>query len=223
MFYVAIILFLLITIYIKWNKRGFIPYDLDNNVYYDSNNIIILHKFIEREEQLLAFKYIEPDDIVLELGGRYGTVSNVINYKLNNKKNHVVVEPDVTVIPALTKNRGSYEYHIENSYISNTNKKIVGYGYGRRMIESEDSNNKISYDNFKKKYPMNFNVIVADCEGCLGGFLDDMGDDLNYVQKIIFEADQPNMCDYNKVISMLKSIGFVEKENISNHKYVFIR
>ena len=30
----------------------------------------------------MAYDYIEPDDIVLELGGRYGTVSNVINHKL---------------------------------------------------------------------------------------------------------------------------------------------
>ena len=39
---------------------------------------------IEKEEQVLAEKYILEDDIVLELGARYGSVSCVINKKLNN-------------------------------------------------------------------------------------------------------------------------------------------
>ena len=37
------------------------------------------------------FKYIKPNDIVLEIGGRYGVVSNTIQLLLKNKKNHVVV------------------------------------------------------------------------------------------------------------------------------------
>ena len=43
---------------------------------------LINHKIEERTEQEQAFKYIYPDDVVLELGGRYGTVSSIINYKL---------------------------------------------------------------------------------------------------------------------------------------------
>ena len=224
---IAIILLIVITFFIRWNKEDFIPEEVDNNVYYDEHNNVISHKTEERDEQEMAYKYIEPNDIVLELGGRYGTVSNVINHKLNNKTNHVVVEPDTIVIDALNKNRKNYEYYVENSIISNTNKQLVGSGYGKMTIDTEETTqtNRITYSEFKKKYPKKFNVIVADCEGCLGGFLDIMGDDLNYVKKILFEADQPHVCNYDEIMKKLKSIGFVEKEKKFNivDRYVYIR
>ncbi len=227
MFYFALIILLLITIFIKYNKKEnlSIPYDLDNLQYYDENNIIIDHKNIERDEQQIAYDYIEPNDIVLELGGRFGTVSNVINHKLNNKTNHVVIEPDSLVISALTKNKNIYQYNIENSYISNKNKKLTGSGYGATMIDSEEPNNKLTYLEFKQKYPLKFNVIVADCEGCLCEFLDIMGHDLNSINKIIFEADQPEMCDYNELIKKLESKGFEQKYKKFNiiNRYVYIK
>ncbi len=37
---------------------------------------------MEKDEQDLANKYILEDDIVLELGARYGSVSCIINNKL---------------------------------------------------------------------------------------------------------------------------------------------
>ena len=126
------------------------PDELENITYYDESNNIINHKNTERTEQTMAYEFIEPNDIVLELGGRYGTVSNSINYKLNNKTNHVVVEPDTLIIPALTKNKQNYQYYIENSYISNKNKKITGESYGKMMIDSDVSSNKITYTEFKK-------------------------------------------------------------------------
>jgi hypothetical protein len=206
-------------------KEGFIPEELDNLSYYDENNNIIDHKNIERDEQQMAYDYIEPNDIVLELGGRYGTVSNVINHKLINKKNHVVVEPDSLVIPALTKNKQKYDYYIENSYISNKNKKLVGGGYAASLVDSDEPNNKISYSDFKIKYPLKFNVLIADCEGCLCDFLDIMGDDLNNINKIIFEADNQGMCDYNELIKKLINNGFKEKEKKFKDvdRYVYIK
>jgi len=56
--------------------------------------------YYETFEQYLILKYIKPNDIVLEIGARYGIVSNTINLLLDNKKNHIVVEPDLEVIPA---------------------------------------------------------------------------------------------------------------------------
>jgi hypothetical protein len=222
----ALFLLLVITFFIKYTKKeGFLPEELDKLIYYDENNNIIDNKIMEIDEQLAAYTYIEPDDIVLELGARYGTVSNVINHKLNNKKNHVVVEPDSTVIPSLTKNRQKYQYYIENSYISNKNKKLIGDGYGKMMVNSDEKNNKITYNEFKLKYPLKFNVIVADCEGCLPDFLDIMGDDLNHVKKILFEADQLDTNHYDILIKKLISIGFEEKEKKFKdvYRYVYIK
>lgn len=203
--------------------------DVDNNKYYDENGNLINHKQKERVEQEQAFKYIEPNDIVLELGGRYGTVSGVINYKLKNKKNHVVVEPDENIIPALKKNKelNKSEYHILPNLISNTNKKKIDDGYGTRYIDHKykesNTNNIISYDDFKKRYPLEFNVIVADCEGCLGEFIKKMGQDFNKINKVIFEADYPVLCNYNEIIKNLKKNGFTMVENKKNFRYVFIK
>jgi hypothetical protein len=57
----------------------------------------------EAEEQFLVRKYIPKDANVLELGARYGTVSCVISEILDDPTHHVAVEPDHSVIEALTK------------------------------------------------------------------------------------------------------------------------
>jgi FkbM family methyltransferase len=211
------------------NYESFDFGNLDNNKYYDENDNVIDHKKNEREEQEQAFKYIESNDIVLELGGRYGTVSGVINYKLKNKKNHVVVEPDEKIISALKKNRelNNSEYQILPKIISNNNKKKIDNGYGTHYIDNssteDNTNNIITYGEFKKLYPLEFNVIVADCEGCLGEFIKNMCDDFNKINKVIFEADYPELCNYNEIIENLKSNGFTMVENQNNFRYVFIK
>jgi FkbM family methyltransferase len=225
---ISIIFIIIPNIFYK-NYESFIPDEIDNNKYYDENGNLINHKINEREEQEQAFKYIEPNDIVLELGGRYGTVSGVINYKLINKTNHIVVEPDEKIIPALTKNKelNNSKYQIFPKIISNTNKKKIDDGYGTHYIDNDSTENNttniISYDEFKKLHPFEFNVIVADCEGCLGEFIKNMGNDFNKINKVIFEADYPKLCNYNEIIENLKNNGFTMVENNDNFRYVFIK
>ena len=73
---------------------------INPNDIYKKINIVDLYgnkvdiEHIEKHEQDLANEYILEDDVVLELGARYGSVSCIINSKLNNKNNQVVVEPD---------------------------------------------------------------------------------------------------------------------------------
>jgi len=197
-----------------YSKENFISNEIDSVIYYDENDNVIDHKTVEREEQEQAYKYIDGNDIVLELGGRYGTVSNVINHRLNNKEMHVVVEPDNNIIKALEKNRGNRQYKIEERYISNNGKEIIYDNYGTRLINSDNpNNNNITWFDFKQKYPLKFNVIIADCEGCLCEIIELMGDDFNYINKIIFEEDQKHMCDYTLLKEKLKKNGFKEIEN----------
>lgn len=203
---------------------------IENNVFYNENNEKIDHKSLEIDEQRQAFNFIKGDDIVLELGGRYGSVSVVINKIVNNKNAHVVVDPDLNIIPALEKNREANQssFTILPKFISNKNKKIVYDGYGTRIEDnndnnSNDDNNKISYEQFKTQFPQNFNVLIADCEGCLGEFLDMMGNDFNYLNKVIFEADQPHLCDYNKIKEKLINSGFKLKDNNSDFRFVYIK
>ncbi len=203
---------------------------IHQHIFYNEKNELIDHKKNEIDEQYQSYKFIEPNDIVLELGGRYGTVSCVINKLVNEKEKHVVVEPDENVIPVLEKNKlnNQCNFTILPKFISNKNKKIVYDGYGTRIIDDNNSNKndkQISYDEFKKYFPQSFNVLVADCEGCLEEFLDIMGGDIHFLKKIIFEEDQPNICNYQKIKEKLVSLGYVEKNKSFNEvfRYVYMK
>lgn len=58
----------------------------NNFIFYNENHDIINKHVAERYEQIFAEWFIKENDIVLELGARYGTVSCAINSKLKNKK-----------------------------------------------------------------------------------------------------------------------------------------
>ena len=177
--------------------------------HYDENNNIIDTDLYETTEQIDAKEYIRSHDVVLELGARYGTVSTIINNLLDNKKNHVVIEPDSTVLNALQKNRNNHncEFEIFTGVITNKNNlKINQNGYGTYI--SEDSNNhedieSITYQNFCKKYNLDFNTLVVDCEGCFGDVLDSIGDDITNFDKILIELDQPHLCNYENIDKQL--------------------
>jgi hypothetical protein len=84
--------------YSNWKNQ--LPVIVARKTLIDKNGVKINPYYYETFEQYLILKYIKPNDIVLEIGARYGIVSNTINLLLDNKKNHIVVEPDLEVIPA---------------------------------------------------------------------------------------------------------------------------
>lgn len=183
--------------------------------YYDEHGTKIKHLITERKEQILADKYIRPDDVVLELGARYGTVSCVINKKLKNKHNQVVVEPDDRVWKALEDNmeRNDCDFHIIKGFISNKKLKLTDKEFWRGYGTSSEENatSKIpSYtlQEIQKKYKLKFNVLVADCEGFLCQFLDENPGFLDQLRLVIFEKDNPKMCNYNEIKQSLKEKGF---------------
>jgi FkbM family methyltransferase len=196
----------------------------------DENNKAIDTNNIEKHEQDLANQYILDDDIVLELGARYGSVSCIINSKLSNKKNQVVVEPDERVWEALDKNRvnNNCEFHIVKGFISNkkldlTNKQDFHGGYGSTYIESADSNiNSYSLNEIKINYNINnFNVLVADCEGFLERFFDENPLFYDTLRLIIFEADYTEKCNYDKIKQNLRDKCF--RNVLEGHQNVWLK
>ena len=184
---------------------------------------------VEKPEQDLTNKYILENDVVLELGARYGSVSCVINSKLNNKNNQVVVEPDNRVWNALEQNKtnNNCNFNIVKGFISNkkldlTNLNVCLDGYGATFIEND--NTKIpsySLDEIKNKYNLNFNVLVADCEGFLERFFDENPDFYDGLRLIIFEADYSEKCDYNKIKNKLTEKKF--NKLLEGHQNVWIK
>ena len=207
----------------------------NNTSFLSSFNIVDLHdnkvdiEHIEKHEQDLVSKYILENDVVLELGARYGSVSCIINSKLINKNNQVVVEPDNRVWNALEKNRinNNCEFNIVKGFISNkklslTNLDVCMDGYGATFIE--DSNTIISsysLNEIMNKYNLKFNVLVADCEGFLEVFFDENPEFYNNLRLIIFEADYVEKCNYDKIKNNLRKNNF--KKLLEGYQNVWVR
>jgi FkbM family methyltransferase len=187
----------------------------NSNIFDENDNYVDTYSS-ERHEQDLANKYIQPDDVVIELGARYGSVSVVINKKLSNKKNQVSVEPDYKVWNALEKNKkvNGCEFNIIKGIISNGKKysltcENICNGYGTQTIEDSSSNIPIySLDEIKQMYNLKFNVLVADCEGFLQTFFDENPSLYKDLKIVIYERDG----DYTKMESLLVEHGFINVE-----------
>lgn len=188
-------------------------------IFYDENNNIINNNIFEVDEQRLASKYIKNHHVVLELGARYGTVSYIINNNIGVKTNQVSVEPDQRVWGALEKNKELYnsQYHILKGFISNKNLNLENQelGYGTTSIESNVINSiapSYTLDFIQNYYNLNFNVLVADCEGFLEIFLDENPQLYDNLRLIIFEADYPEKCNYLKIKNILLNKEFIPVE-----------
>jgi len=58
----------------------------------------------EKGEITAIHKYLRPDLPIIEVGGGIGVLSCIINKKLDNTNNHVVLEADPKLLPTLEKN-----------------------------------------------------------------------------------------------------------------------
>lgn len=196
-------------------------------IFYNEHNNIINIDVIEKPEQDLAKKYILPNDTVLELGARYGTVSCVINSKLFNKLNQVSVEPDDRVWDALEKNmlNNNCYFNIVKGFISKIKINLFhkDRDYGTTYFLDENTNiNCYSMEYIKKTYNIkHFSVLVADCEGGLELFLYENPELYTDLRLIIFEADYPNKCNYDLIRHNLKINKFIELEK--GHQNVWIK
>jgi len=185
-------------------------------IFVDENNKKINHLELEYAEQTLAMKYIKEDDVVLELGARYGTVSCIINKILNNKNNQVSVEPDQTVWNALETNlkNNNCNVNIVKGFISNKPLSLAYDGYSSMGKETTSSTiPNYTLQQIKDKYNIkNFNVLVVDCEGCMETFLNENLDILSSLRLIMFEEDQSHICNYKNIKQILSQNNFYEVE-----------
>lgn len=204
------------------NKLKKVPkiYDNDNN---------LVEFYIEKPEKDLAYLYVKKNDTVLELGARFGSVSCIVNNILENKKNHVVVEPDDRVWEKLEHNKSinNCEFEIVKGFLSNKKLSLSNTndrdGYGSTFEENEETKiPSLTLDEIKEKSNIdNFNVLIADCEGFLEIFFDENPSILNNLRLVIFEEDYPDKCDYEKIRKLLLENNLVEI--LKGHQNVWIR
>lgn len=176
-------------------------------IFYDEDDKIIDHHNIENIEQQLAKKFVEPEDVVLELGARYGTVSCVTNKIILDKDNHYVVEPDSSVWKALEDNMNinNCKFNIIKGIIGKKPFKLSGYGYA---VSSDSSDSVEANNNIFDIPDVPFTTLIADCEGYMETFYNENKEWFKTINKIILECDMPHKCDYGYVTKSLLDLGF---------------
>lgn len=164
----------------------------------------------ELPEQIMVCKHIKPDDVVLELGGSIGRSSCVINKILDNKKNHVVVEPNSVEASKLEFNRNlnSFEFQIEKSVISPCKLYSKGWSTFKNKIEGSKEVDAITFNDIKIKYNLDFNVLVIDNEGNFVDNLKDFPNMLDNIRLLQIEHDFNSEDDLNFFYDKMKSSGF---------------
>lgn len=170
----------------------------------------------EKREQIHANGFVEPDDVVLELGARYGSVSVVINRKLNNPLNHVAVDPDDRIWECLERNRevNGCKFHILKGVISKNPVKLAELddcaGYGTTSVQTTEPTSVKSYtlEEVQEMYGLKFTTLVADCEGFLGTFFEENPWIYDQLNTVLYESDYPDKCDYVHIANKLKEHGF---------------
>ena len=167
----------------------------------------------ELPEQQIIFDYLPRNSKVLELGGNIGRSSIIISNLLNNPLQHVVVESDPKIAKHLKTNRdrNNLKFHIEVGAISN--KKIIQKEWNTKVLDTNTIPNgwkevpTITLSNLYNKYNINFDTIVADCEGCLFDILKNNLWILPQIKTIIIEND----FDKKEFEKFLESYGFSSK------------
>lgn len=201
--------------------------ELDAIPFFDSNGNVLDSKELERTEQRHAYKYIEPDDVILELGGRYGMAAVYANAKLKNKRNHYVVEPDSTVIEALNKNKESHfaDFHVFNGYVSRTPMKLIReenpIGLGNFSVPCEKADGECkTLEQIKNETGLEFNTLIADCEGFLEQFFDENYPEILKIDKFLFECDCPHRCNYDRICTLLDCYFYKQHENTFHQVWI---
>lgn len=226
------------TIHDKIYENDDIP-DHIQYIYSDSDKKLeIIHKNVtlkygsmqdELPEQRIAVRFLTGNERVLELGSNVGRNSMVIAYILKQKNNHkfVTLECDPESVKMLEENMkaNGFKFHIVSAALSK--RRLIQKGWN--TIESD-----VDVDGFKrvetvtlkdinKKYRVNFDTLIVDCEGAFYYILMDMPEILNNVKMIIMENDYHDPEHKKYVDSILKKNKFIVAyhEPLTTHNGLF--
>jgi len=205
------------------------------NLHQIHEKVINLDMNFELPEQELIFKFIKKDAKVLELGGNVGRSSIVISKLLDNPNNHVVLESDPDIAKELIKNKHANDCHfnVVNAALSET--PIIQSGWYAKNIEPTHTPlpkgwkyvPTITYKELEERYNINFDTLVADCEGCLEKIFKSYPNILDNIHTIIIENDAKfyngDMDTYIK--SFIKKSGFrsVECKDLNPNEICFFQ
>eukprot|EP01117_Protostelium_nocturnum_P012593 TRINITY_DN4634_c0_g3_i1.p2 TRINITY_DN4634_c0_g3~~TRINITY_DN4634_c0_g3_i1.p2 ORF type:complete len:329 (+),score=88.54 TRINITY_DN4634_c0_g3_i1:127-1113(+) len=172
-------------------------------------------QYDEYPEQLMIMNYVKPNNKVLEIGSNIGRATLIIATILgkNQSDSFVTMECDPGTCNQLHANLvlNNYQVHIEASALSN--RKLMQKGWDTIPFEGEYKPGyslvkTITFSELMEKYRIDFDTLVADCEGALFYILSDDPNMLNGFRTIIMENDYHVLEQKEFVDEIMKSKGF---------------
>jgi hypothetical protein len=165
--------------------------------------------------QEMSVRFIEPTDVVLELGGNIGRNSLIISTLLSDSQNLVVLESDAKICKSLEKNRdnNNFKFVIEAKALSK--KPLIQRGWWTKPLPEGEVPKYwtpvdiVDFETLQSTTGLTFNTLVADSEGSLYYSLKDDPSILDGLEKILLENDYwAARSQQDEVRQILTSKGF---------------
>jgi FkbM family methyltransferase len=168
----------------------------------------------ELPEQLMALRFLNGNEKVLEIGANIGRNTLMIQSILNIKNNtqFVTLECDPKSAAQLQENRdiNNMYFHIENSALSK--RKLIQKEWDTIasdvVLDGYVAVKTITWEELRYKYRINFDTLVLDCEGAFYYILQDMPEMLQNINMILMENDYYNIDHKEYVDHVLKQNHF---------------
>jgi len=171
----------------------------------------------EYPEQTLSVRYLTGNEKILEIGSNIGRNSLIINHILlqQNNNNFVTLECDTGIADILKYNRdlNNFNFHIENAALSK--RMLIQKGWNTIcsdvLLDGYKNVNTITLEELNKKYNIEFDTLILDCEGAFYYILMDMPEIINNIKLIIVENDYHNI-NHKKYVDeiLMKNNFYVE-------------
>lgn len=166
----------------------------------------------EYPEQKMAMIFVKENSKVLEIGGNIGRNSCVIAQILENSKNLVVLESNPRHVYELTANRDQNNFHFQIEPSALSLKAMAQSGDNTIVSEIVPQGyfkiNTITWTELTAKYNIDFDTLVADCEGALYFILKDMPEMLTNIRTIVMENDYWNINEKEGLDGIIRANGF---------------
>ena len=173
---------------------------------------------IEHDTWLMIDALVVPSDVVLEFGARYGTSSCALASATNNSGHVISVEPDPTATDDLLENRRTHRcnFAVVQGSVGDTAIALSTAhtnGYEQRSRRPHDGHSpsvpNLRLEQVERRLSISVNVVLIDCEGCVGLVLGQAGL-LGRLDLVMIEEDATDATDYARWHTALSAAGFVE-------------
>jgi FkbM family methyltransferase len=160
----------------------------------------------------MSVRYLTGNEKILEIGGNIGRNSLIISSILKDSSNLVVLESNKEIADQLEENKllNGFNFNIEKSALSK--RKLIQKDWVTKVSDTLEDGynfvNTITLNELNKKYNLQFDTLILDCEGSFYYILYDFPEILENVNLIIIENDYINVFDKKHVEDILIKNNF---------------